>query len=666
MPIKYKTQIADAIRNGDYKKKIILESTDEIEVLAKTFNSMTDKLTSTITELDLIMNTVPDAIIVYDYTTKFITKVNDMATSIFGYEKEKLLFLSILKLFPDIEQAENDFTQEILTGNGDRVICNVRKSEMKLNNRKYILLAVTDITEKIKQADEIKKLKSYLQNIIESMPSALISVDENSVITQWNQAAVNFFGVFAQDALGKKIWDIIPDFEEYKNIYKDIIENKEVKRFHKKVVLSDEERYEDIYCYPLIANGVKGMVVRIDDVTELEKKDKQLKHAQRMELIGTLSSGVAHDFNNILASIIGSISILRYKLEHDVIKNNDEIIKYLDIVALSSEKGARLVKQLLTLAKKHDLNYEKCDLRKIIEETVNVCKNTFDRSIEIRTDIIRDVECFSFCDKAQIEQVFLNIAINASHAMTIMRKDKRKWGGVLTISLSKFYADEYFLKTHPEAKKTDYALISIEDTGVGMDKKTMAKIFDPFFTTKDLDKGTGLGLATVQTIIHDHDGFIDVYSEVGIGTKFNIYLPIKNNGKVSSDSDFKHHIVKGEGTILIVDDEDTVLELSKEVLEEAGYKLLTARNAGDALEIFDKNKDDIDLVLLDLVLPGESGDILFEKLKKIKSDVKVVVSSGFARDERLNRILKNEKVAFVQKPYSIYNLSKTINDMLSK
>ena len=274
------------------------------------------------------------------------------------------------------------------------------------------------------------------------------------------------------------------------------------------------EEYHNISIFPLIANGIKGIVIRVDDITELEKKEQQLRQAQKMEIIGTLAGGLAHDFNNILGGITGSLSLLKFKLQKDTALDHDFMIKYLNIMEEAGRRAADLVKQLLSISSKQEMTLEPVDLDITIEHVMQICRNSFDKCIDLET-LFSGTKAMINASPTQIEQVLLNLCVNAAHAMTTMRKEDEPQGGKLTVSLKKIFADKNFCIAHPEAHELEYWALTVQDTGVGMDTKTVAKIFDPFFTTKQKDKGTGLGLAMAYNIVQQHGGFIDVYSGEG-------------------------------------------------------------------------------------------------------------------------------------------------------
>jgi len=372
--------------------------------------------------------------------------------------------------------------------------------------------------------------------------------------------------------------------------------------------------------------------------------ENQLVQAQKMESIGQIAGGLAHDFNNILSGILGASTMNEIELKNEVL-DIEKLNKYNRIILQSTERATILTNQLFALSRKHDFSPKPMDLCKSILNIIEIGNNIFDKRVEVKNKN-KHSKCFVDADVNQIEQILLNISINASHSMTIMRKPSENHGGVLSYSLEKIEADEFFVRNHHEAKEGKYWKISISDTGVGMSTKLMTKIFDPFFTTKKDRKGTGLGLSMVYSIIKRHNGFIDVYSEENIGSNFNLYLPAIEDSIIES-KETKNDLFHGSGTVLSIDDDEVVLNLSKSILEHHGFTVLTALNGKEGVDIYAKKHSEIAFVLMDMVMPVMSGKQTYIKMKKINPDIKVVLTSGFSQNDRINKILNLGVSAFI-------------------
>jgi len=322
-----------------------------------------------------------------------------------------------------------------------------------------------------------------------------------------------------------------------------------------------------------------------------------------------------------------------------------------------------MVQQLLALAHKENVSHTSVDLSIIIDHIKKICINTFDKSIEITIDI-PEGNIPVYADATQLEQVLLNLCVNASHAMTFMRPKSEPHGGKLIISVEKITADKQFCSSRREAKEINYWKLSVGDSGVGIDINTLSKIFIPFFSTKEKGKGTGLGLAMVYNIVHQFDGFIEVYSEAGTGSTFNLYLPVLTSNDLTELKRKKFQLPKGEGVILVVDDEDLVRSTAKSILKKCGYTVITATDGVSGVEIYTERKDEIKAVLMDLVMPKKSGEKAFLDMKKINPEVKVLLSSGFRQDERVDLAFNYGISGFIQKPYTLEKLSQAIYNLI--
>lgn len=407
--------------------------------------------------------------------------------------------------------------------------------------------------------------------------------------------------------------------------------------------------------------GIRGS---IRDVTDKIQMEEHLVQAQKMETIGTLAGGLAHDFNNVLAGITSTISLVMYEMDKGRDIQREWLKKHLDIMDISGQRAADMVQQLLTLSRKRETQFETVHLNSVIEDVINLCKNTFDKRISICTQIPAQ-DAMVYGDHTQIEQVLLNICINADHAMTFMRQNRTVHGGVLDIALEDILADEHFCSTHPESRQRCYWKISVRDTGVGIESNTLAKIFAPFFTTKEKGRGTGLGLSMVYQIIRQHEGFIDVYSEVGIGTTFNLFFPAHHTNDTSANQNIHRDIPQGNGLILVVEDEEILRHIETLMLEKCGYEVITAENGEQAVEVFKKRHNEIKAVFMDLAMPKMSGEQAFLEMIKIVPDVKVLLTSGFRQDERVNKVLTYGTCGFIQKPFTLETVACSIARILN-
>ena len=380
-----------------------------------------------------------------------------------------------------------------------------------------------------------------------------------------------------------------------------------------------------------------------------ERLESQLQHARKMESIGTLAGGVAHNFNNLLMGIQGNAPMVLLDIDssntrHKNLKNIEKLV----------ENGAKLTAQLIGYAREGSYEVKPTSLNQLVKETSGTFGMT-KKEISVHQDLSEKLYGIK-ADQGQIEQVLLNLYVNAADAMP-------EGGGLFLKTIN--VTDEDITGKPYKVQPGNYILLTVRDTGVGMDKETRVRIFEPFFTTKGLASGTGLGMASAYGTVKGHGGYIDVDSEKGKGTTFSIYLPatekVLEEKKVLSDE-----LVKGEGTVLLVDDEEMVLEAGEELLNHLGYEVLLAENGREALELYKKNQDKIDLVLLDMVMPVMGGGEAFDRMKEINTNVKVLLSSGYSLEGEAKEILKRGCDAFIQKPFKMEQLSQKLREILDK
>ena len=385
------------------------------------------------------------------------------------------------------------------------------------------------------------------------------------------------------------------------------------------------------------------------DIGDRKRLEAQLLQSQKMEAIGTLAGGIAHDFNNLLMGIMGRISLIK----HDIGLNHPQYKHFKDIEDIA-KRGADLTKQLLGFAMGGKYEVKPTDINKLIEK----CSDMFGRTrkeSKIHTTLQKDV-CVVEIDRSQIEQVLLNLFVNAWHAMP--------GGGDIFIKTKNISLNDDDVMPYG-IKPGEFVMVSVTDTGVGMDKETRQHIFEPFFTTKKLGRGTGLGLASAYGIIKNHGGLINVNSKKGEGTTFDFYLPVVEARIISQlPNDTEDEILHGTETILIVDDEEIIVNVSREMLSNMGYNVFVARGGKEALEIFEKDKDKITLVVLDMIMPDLSGSHVYNVLKEIKPDIKVLLSSGYSVDDQASKIMSGDCDGFIQKPFNMLQLSKTVREIL--
>ena len=380
---------------------------------------------------------------------------------------------------------------------------------------------------------------------------------------------------------------------------------------------------------------------------EKQKLEAQLQQAQKMESIGTLAGGIAHDFNNILMGIQGNASLMFLKIdsEHPNYEKIKNIEKYV-------QSGTALTKQLLGFARRGKYIVKATDINEIIDKSSSLFGRTR-KEVRVHTNLFKAIWTVEV-DRGQLEQVLLNLYVNAWQAMPD--------GGDLYLRTENIILDRSYVKPY-KVEYGRYVKISISDTGVGIDEESQKRIFEPFFTTKEMGRGTGLGLASVYGIIKSHGGYINVYSELDQGTTFTVYLPASGKEAVE-DTEINSVVFKGTGTILLIDDEKMILEVGCELLQELGFKVLSAMSGQEAINVFQNGREKIDMIIMDMIMPGMSGSETFDHLRKIKPDVKILLSSGYSVDGQATKILQRGCNGFIQKPFNINQLAQKIQKIL--
>jgi two-component system, cell cycle sensor histidine kinase and response regulator CckA len=501
---------------------------------------------------------------------------------------------------------------------------------------------------------ESKRAEEVYRSLINSSADAIVIYDLGGNVRYISPMFTNVFGWDDEELSGKQI-PFLPDPEKESTeaMIRDVVEfgkpcqGFETRRFTKDgriiEVSISASRYDDHEGKPA------GMLVILRDISEKKRLEAHLQHAGRMEAIGTLAGGIAHDFNNLLMVIQGSISLMLQGLEpahpnYENFKNIETQVR----------RGANLTGQLLGYARKGRYEVRPLNLNDIIKENMDTFRRTR-KDIIIHYELAPDLFPIEV-DSYQIEQVLMNLYINAFDAMVN--------GGDLFLITRNVLSEEMVGKIY-EPKPGNYVMLTVIDTGVGMDKKTKDRIFEPFFTTKDMDKGTGLGLSSVYGIVKGHGGYINVDSEPGQGAAFSIYFPASEKAIVKLQDEPKKAL-KGKGTILLVDDEELVLDVGARMLEALGYTPIKAQSSHKAIEIYRELNAGIDLIILDMIMPDISGSQAFDLFRKINPDAAILLSSGYSIDGKATEILNRGCSGFIQKPFSIEEISEKIKKIIKE
>lgn len=502
-----------------------------------------------------------------------------------------------------------------------------------------------DITKRKLAEERIRQQASLL----DKAQDAILVCDLDHQILYWNKGAEKIYGWTAEEVLGKEVCELFYGDAQFCKVRE--IENKADE-------WSGEARQITKHGKPLIVETRWTLIRNLQenpdyylilntDITEQKKIEEQFLRAQRMESIGTLAGGIAHDLNNILSPILMAVDMLNLKA------NDDETERWLNLARENAERGAAMVKQVLSFARGVEGERVSVNLKHIVKDLVKVLNETLPKSITVKYEIAPELFLIS-ADPTQIHQVLMNLSINARDAMPN--------GGTLSITVKNVVLDETAARMFIEAKRGGYVLINVKDTGSGMSPEIRERIFDPFFTTKEIGKGTGLGLSTVLTIIKSHGGFITVNSEAGKGTQFSIYLSaVESETNVAENkTDLPYPTGNGE-LVLIVDDEENIRQITSATLEKFGYKTMTAADGTEALTLYAQNLTEIKIVLTDMAMPFMDGAATIRALRKLNPTLPIIAASGLppATTDALN------VNAFLSKPYTAEKLLTALADILA-
>lgn len=492
--------------------------------------------------------------------------------------------------------------------------------------------------------------------LLNATQDAILVCDFNDRIQLWNQSATRLYGWSEQEACGSLASHLL--FKGTPSIYpkaQAILQKKgewqgefqQLTKARKTIIV--ESRWKLLKNF---LGEAQCILIVNTDITDKKQLQDQFLRTQRLESIGTLAGGIAHDLNNVLAPILMGIEILRMRSE------DLQTQKLLDTLESSAKRGADIVKQVLTFARGTEGDHSELQLKHLVREILEMVKETFPKSISIASDLSRNLWLISG-DATQLQQVLLNLCVNARDAMPN--------GGSLKIKAENIWLkqDKHSGSLEDEAKP--YILLSVSDTGAGIPAPILDKIFEPFFTTKPVGQGTGLGLSTTSGIVKSHGGFIRVESQEGKGSCLKIYLPAQGTLETASTEKEGESLPLGAGElILVVDDEASIRDISKQTLEACGYRVLTAEDASEAVAVYTQHRQEIRVAIVDEKMPVTDGLATIQILQKINADLKVIAVSGFTSENQIS-LLKNCGIhAFLSKPYTATRLLKTVSEVLKE
>ena len=612
--------------------------------------------------LRTLLNAIPEAAILID-SEGIILATNETMARRYETIVKKLVGTSVWDLFlPEVADIRKKRIEEsIRTGeplhfedssfgrNLDNYVYPIMDAS---EQAKRVAILSIDITERKKAEERVKEQATFL----DVASDAILFKDPDSRIVHWNKGAERLYGWSSEEAMGKKISELL-----YVEKYSSEPENAQTQALekgewhgdlHQKTKDNRDVIVEGRWTAMRDERGqLKGILSVNTDVTAKRSIEAQFLRSQRLESLGTLAGGIAHDLNNVLSPILMGVEALSFR-NPDVSTRS-----VLEIIKTSAQRGANIVRQILNFARGLEGDVGEVQLKHVLHEIEEVIRETFPKSIALKADIPRDLWPVK-ADATQLHQVLMNLCVNARDAMPD--------GGQITLSAENVHLDEAYAQMNMEARPIRYVVMKVDDTGIGMPPGIMEKIFDPFFTTKEPGKGTGLGLSTVRSIAKAHGGFINVYSEQGKGASFKVYIPAVEQGTDIKDEGPKEIIPMGNGElILVVDDEVSLREIAHQILESYGYRVTEAADGTEALAQFVEKRSEIRAVITDMTMPYMDGAATIRALRKIDPRIPIIATSGLMVAEYSKEARGIGVQAFLAKPFTAEKLLQTLRQTLN-
>ncbi|OVE81064.1 hypothetical protein BVY04_04165 [bacterium M21] len=666
----------------DYSIKAMSDNRDEIGKLTERFNHMLAQIQtrdSALTESEqrfrALVDQSVDEIYLFNQAGE-ITDANLLACNSLDYTKGELLEKTVSELEVDypIENCKADW-QKISTGeqvtrtgfhlrkDGSQFPVEIKMGTLTIDDEQMVMAISRDISDRLEAQARLQKSEENLRITLDSIGDAVIATDIEGSITQINPVAEFLTGWDAGDGIGTNLKDVLQIYESaggprIPTPIEKLHNNEEDIGFEGNAVLIAKDgakRFVAGSGEPLLNgdNETIGVVIVFRDVSKQLELEQRIQQSHKMESVGELAGGIAHDFNNMMAGILGAAELIKVTTDLD-----DLTKEYIDLIIKTGRSAADLTAKLLAFSRKEEIHTTAFLIHPLITDTCLLLASSLDRNIVLEDNLEASHDAV-VGDLSLIQNAILNLCFNARDAMPD--------GGTLRISTRDIVISEEDLRDKMfEVEAGTFIEIHVEDSGHGISKENLAKIFEPYFTTKDTGKGTGLGLAAVYGTINDHNGTMKVYSEPGMGTSFQCYLPVDKGTASTITTMTDDEPVNGTGTVLVIDDEDAVRVIAKGMLSQLGYSVLTAEDGEKGVAVYKENHQVIDLIILDMVMPNMNGAETFKLLKELNSDVRVIIASGFTRNADMNQLIKDGVLVYIKKPFSYLDFSQTVAGAINK
>jgi PAS domain S-box-containing protein len=657
----------------------IVEKENDLPIILLAIEDITERkrLEDALTESEeryrRIFETASDGIVLLEKREGNIINANPAAEKMLGYSEEEYIGKKLQDIGVSLDMSDFPALMQTLNKSGiinyDDVPVKSKSGQYidtdiyMVDRAKLVQCNIRDVTERNRDEEKLRKSDEFSKNILESVDEGFIVIDLEYRVIAANKPYLNSIGKPLENVRGKHCYELShhsdkPCWEEGTAdcpVTLTFKTGEHYSSYHTHYDNTGAPVYVEVKSYPMRdkSGNVISAIEIVNDITEKKNLEDQLLQAQKMEAVGLLAGGIAHDFNNILSAIMGYGYLLQTKMRSD-----DPLRENVDQILVSADRAAEVTHSLLVFSRKQIMNPKPININTMMERFEKFLSRLIGEDIELSTNLT-DKDVISLADAGQIEQVLLNLATNA--------KDAMPHGGHLTLDTQLVELDDAFIRGHGYGEPGMFAVISVSDTGNGMRKETMAQIFEPFFTTKGAGKGTGLGLAMAYGIIKQHNGYINVYSEPERGTTFRIYLPaIKSTEEFIVKTAIEPLPLLGNETILVAEDDIALRELFSTILQAYGYKVILAEDGEEAIRKFMDNKDKIQLVMLDMILPKKSGKEVYDEIKKMRPNMKTLFSSGYTADKMDKDGMLKDGFDFIMKPVSPKDLLRKIREVLDK